>query len=231
MTPRFAPPPDAARSGKLELVLKCDVAGTEEAVRATLAAIGPAAGVEVRVVHAGLGPVSKSDVLMATTAGRLILGFNVDVHGQLEPHLREQGVEVRLYATIHRLAEDVRRIAAELVPPEPKETVTGQARVIELFKSSRKGVIIGCEVTAGLIEKGKSFRVIGPMGPAYTGRIESLHIAGSEVDQGRVGQQVGIKIPDWKKARIGDLVECFEPPRPAAAARWRPRGGVFRFPP
>lgn len=230
MTPRSAAPPTdgGARRERLELVLKSDVAGTAEAARAAVSAIA-LPEVDIRVIHSGVGPVSKSDVLMARTGSRLIVGFNVDVPGQLERHIREQGVEVRLYDTIYRLSSDIRVIAAGMPASAPEETVTGQGRIIELFKSSRRGIIIGCQVTEGEMAKGKSFRVIGAMGPVYTGRIESLHVAEREVSAGRAGQQVGIKIGDWKKAKIGDIVECFDPPRPGGARRWQPRGGVYRI--
>jgi translation initiation factor IF-2 len=223
------PPSPNIRREKLEIVVKSDVAGTAEAVRSALTAM-KVPDVDLRVIHSGIGPVSKSDVLMAKTGSRLIIGFNVDVQGQIEPHIREQGVEVRLYETIFRLSADVQVVAAGLHRPEPEETITGQARIIELFKSSHKGIIIGCQVTAGKIEKGKNFRVIAAMGPSYTGRIESLHLAEREVTEGRVGQQVGIKIAGWKKAKIGDIVECFDPPRPGGARRWQPKSGVFRIP-
>jgi translation initiation factor IF-2 len=222
-----APPPGSPSEAKLDLVLKSDATGTGEAVSAGLAALR-VPGLDIRIIHHGVGNVSKSDVLMARTGSRLILGFNVDVQPQIERDLKEQGVEVRLYDTIYGLTADVKDIAGRLLPAAPEEKITGKGRVIELFKSSRKGVILGCEVTEGAIEKGKNFRVIAAMGPVYTGRIASLHVETREVAAARVGQQAGIKIADWKKAQVGDLVECFEEPKPGAARRWGPQGGVHR---
>lgn len=104
---------------------------------------------------------------------------------------------------------------------------SGKAKIIATFKSSRKGAIIGCEVTGGRLEMGKNFRIITAMGPAYTGKISSLQIERKNVKPGKTGQQVGIKIPDWQKAKVGDLVECFETIQASDEATWKPRSGIF----
>ena len=212
--------------GKLEIVLKCDVSGTEEAVRGSLAAID-VPGIEVLVIQSGVGQVSQSDVLMAETGSRLVVGFNVDVMPKLEQHIKEHGVEIRLYDTIYRLAEDVRRIGEQLIAKPPEEIITGQAEVIATFTSKRKSQIIGCEIREGVIEVGKEFRIITAMGPAYFGRIGSLQIENSSVKKGKAGQQVGIGLTDWNKASVGDLVECFEIVKPARGP-WKPKSGIYR---
>ena len=109
--PVGAPAGDDAQRTKLEVVLKCDVAGTMEAVSASLAEI-EVTGVEVGVIQTGIGNVSKSDLLMARTGSNLIIGFNVDVTPKLEQTIKEFGVEVRLYDTIYRLTEDIRKPTA-----------------------------------------------------------------------------------------------------------------------
>ena len=217
---------DPTADSKLEIVLKCDVSGTEEAVRGSLAAFA-IPGVEVLVIQSGVGQISQSDVLMAETGSRLVVGFNVDITPKLEQHLKEHGVEVRLYDTIYGLTEDIRTICENLVAKAPGETVTGQAEVIATFKGKGKRQIIGCEIRAGTIEAGKKFRIITAMGPAYSGRIGSLQIENKNVKIGKAGQQVGIELEDWNKTSVGDLVECFKITLPAHGP-WKPRSGVFR---
>ena len=213
---------------KLEIVLKCDSPGSEEAILASLSAI-QIPEIELEVIHADVGSVTKSDLLLALTASRLVLGFNVGVAPKIEQLCREQGVEVRLYEVIYALTNDLQSIANGLIAPaEEKEKITGKAKVIALFKSSRKGVIIGCEVLEGTLAIGKKFRIVSAMGPVYTGEIESLHIQKDAIKEAKPHQQVGIKIIGLKKATIGDLVECFEVSKSSGGTLWQPKGGVFK---
>jgi translation initiation factor IF-2 len=211
---------------RLEIVLKCDVAGTEEAIRAGLDSI-QVPEVEIAIIQSGLGNVSKSDILMALTGSKLVIGFNVDVMPKLQQEIKEHGVEVRIYDTIYQLTEDLKKIAENLFAKEPRESITGRAKVIAIFKGSHKDIIIGCEVLEGAVELGNNFRVITAMGAAYSGKISSLQVERENVKAGKFGQQVGIKISDWNKAKIGDLVECYETMHPAGGP-WKPRPGVFR---
>jgi translation initiation factor IF-2 len=227
--PRVTPAKAAARepARKLEVILKCDAVGSVEAAIASVQALKPHAGA-LQIIHSGVGPVNKSDLTMATTGSRLVVGFNVEVLPGI-PHLaQEQGVEVRLFSVIYRLISDLQQIITSLVPTETEEKTTGKARVIALFKSSRKGIILGCEVVEGNLALGNPFRVITAMGPVYTGRIESLQIEKNPVKEVRSGQQVGLKISDFNKVKLGDWVECFITSRPKALPPWTPKPGVFR---
>jgi translation initiation factor IF-2 len=220
-------PPDHAGQNKLEIVLKCDVAGTAEAIGASLSEI-EVPGVQINLIQIGIGKVSKSDVLMARTGSKLVIGFNIDIMPKLKQEIKEFGVEVRLYDTIYKLTEDVRKIAQSFNITPPEEKITGKAKIIATFKPGPKGLVIGCEVHEGAIELGKEFRVITAMGPAYSGKITSLQIEKQNVRSGKPGQQVGIKLVGWKKARVDDLVECFETLKPKGGGRWKPRSGVIR---
>jgi len=220
-------PPDRAGQNKLEIVLKCDVAGTAEAIGASLSEI-EVPGVQINLIQIGIGKVSKSDVLMARTGSKLVIGFNIDIMPKLKQEIKEFGVEVRLYDTIYKLTEDVRKIAQSFNITPPEEKITGKAKIIATFKPGPKGLVIGCEVHEGAIELGKEFRVITAMGPAYSGKITSLQIEKQNVRSGKPGQQVGIKLVGWNKARVDDLVECFETLKPKGGGRWKPRSGIIR---
>lgn len=214
---------------KLEIVLKCDSAGSLEAVTAAITKIS-VPEVDISIIRSGIGAVGKSDVLLAETGSRLVVGFQVDVSTGLERPLREHGVEVRLYDVIYQLTGDMRVIAESLVPSVAQEQTIGSGKVIALFKSSRKGIIIGCEVLDGFLALGQHFRVISAMGPVYSGIIESLHIREEAVQKAARGQQVGIKIRDFDKARIGDLVESYRPLPKEKTRAWQPTGKIIRKP-
>lgn len=213
----------------LEIVLKCDSFGTVEAITAILTGM-KIPGVEIKVIHSGVGDITKNDILMALTGSRLVTGFDVGVAPRLEQWAKEHGVEVRLYGVVYTLSEDLKALARSLTEPEPEEQTLGRARVIALFKSSHGSVIVGCEVLEGVLAQGRNFRIINAMGPAYTARIESLQVEKQAVKEARAGQQAGIKVTGFGDVRLGDLIECFEPPSGGRrSAAWRPRGAVLRF--
>jgi translation initiation factor IF-2 len=183
--------------------------------------------IDISIIHSGVGSVSKSDVLLAETAGRLIIGFQVDALPGMDKVVREHGVEVRLFTVIYTLTADISAIAESLVPAPQEEQIIGTARVIALFKSSRRAEIIGCEVLDGHLAVGQHYRLISAMGPVHTGTIESIHIGQNAVQKATPGQQVGIKIRDFTKAKIGDLVESFRP-LPKKTRHWEPSGQIIR---
>jgi translation initiation factor IF-2 len=212
---------------KLEIVLKCDVAGTAEAISASLAEID-VSGVQIDMIQTGVGHISKSDVMMALTGSKLVIGFSVDTLPKLEQQIKEFGVEVRLYDTIYKLTEDIRKIAQSFKSRKSEEKITGKARVIATFNISPKGMVIGCEVLEGIIETGKDFRVITAMGPAYFGKIASLQIERQNVKSAKPGKQIGIKLEGWNKAKVDDLVECFEIVQPKGSGPWKPSSRIVR---
>ena len=220
-------PPDRADQNKLEIVLKCDAVGTAEAIGTSLSEI-KVPGVQIDLIQVGIGKVSKSDVLMARTGSKLVIGFNIDIMPKLKPEIKEFGVEVRLYDTIYKLTEDIRKIAQSFNITAPEEKITGKAKIIAIFKPGPKGMVIGCEVLEGAVELGKEFRVITVMGPAYFGKITSLQIEKQNVKSAKPGQQVGIQLVGWNKARVDDLVECFESLPPKGGGPWKPSKGVIR---
>lgn len=164
---------------------------------------------------------------MAETGSRLIIGFNVGVMGHIDQMLTEHTIEIRLYDVIYRLLEDVETIGRSLIPQKPAEEIVGTAKVIALFKSSRKGIILGCKVLTGKLTQGKSFRLLGAMGPMYVGTIESLHIEKDTVRAAKKGQEVGLKIRDFNKVKVGDLVESFQSGAGQQIKPWRSRGKIY----
>jgi len=150
----------------------------------------------------------------------------VGLNPLVEEEARGSGVEVRLYRVIYRLGRDLEQLAQSLLPSEPSEDVLGRARVIALFKSSRKDIILGCEVEHGRIALGDRYRVVDVAGPVHEGRVDSLHVGPEAVREAHVGQQVGLKVQGFQKVQIGDLVETFRTDRGRSGSPWKPRGGV-----
>jgi len=209
----------------LSIVLKTDTVGTAEAVISGLQALHTG-DVIVQVIHAKTGDVSKSDLLMAETGSRLVVGFNVGLLPRIKELAAEKGIEIRLHDVIYKLLDDIKEIAGTMVPYEEEEKITGRAKVIALFAGGHKGVILGCEVLDGTLALGKKFRLISDPGTVYEGTIDSLHMEERVIKEATKGQQVGLKIPGFKRAKKGDLVECFETVSPRRR-RWQPKGGVF----
>ncbi len=210
---------------KLEIVLKCDSVGSVEAVTTAISKIS--FPIETAVIHSGLGSVSKSDVMLAQTGSGLIVGFQVDIQREMERTVREHNVEVRLYKVIYDLTDDIKAVAESMLPSAPGEEIIGSAKVIALFKGSRKGIIAGCEVSEGHLALGQHFRVISAAGPVYAGVIESIHIGEKTVQKAVSGQKAGIAIKGFNQVRTGDLVESFRP-LSRRVQTWRPSGKIIR---
>ena len=214
-----------AERPKLEIVLKADSVGSMEALVKAISEMDlPEVG--INIIHGSVGDVNKSDVLLAETGSRLVLGFQVDLLQGLENALREHHVEVRLYTVIYSVTADIEAIAETIVRPASEEETIGSAKVIALFKSSRRGTIIGCEVLGGHLAVGQHFRIITAMGPVYSGHIGSIHMEDKAIQKAVPGQRVGIKIKDFNRAKIGDLVESFRTLRRPPV--WEPAGKVIR---
>ncbi|KPJ99182.1 MAG: hypothetical protein AMJ60_05900 [Desulfobacterales bacterium SG8_35] len=217
---------EPAAKRRLEIVLKCDTSGCAEAVVSAISSL-TLPEVEINIISSGVGAINKSDIFMAETGSRLVIGFNVGVMDHIAEIVSAHDVEIRLYEVIYRLLEDLESTARSLIPQESSEELTGSARVIALFKSSRKGIILGCEVLTGKLVRGDSFRVLGAMGPIYSGIIESLHIERDAVREAVKGQRVGLKIKNFNRARLGDLVESFQSTSVQHVKPWQPQGKIY----
>lgn len=213
---------------KLEFVLKCDSAGSVEAVTAGVGKI-VRPEVDINIIHSGIGYINESDVLIAETGSRLIAGFQVGVLPGTDRQLKVHSVEVRLYDVIYKLTEDIKSISESILPAVVHDEILGTARVIALFKSCRKGIIMGCEVLTGQLTVGRNFRIISAMGPVYAGTIESVHIEKNTVQSVYPGQKAGIKIKDFNKAKIGDIIESYRPPSLKKTRTWSPSGQIIRI--
>jgi translation initiation factor IF-2 len=224
MTARSHAHHDMSHKDALAFVLKADTTGTEEAVITGLQSVN-VGGVAIEALYTGMGDVNKTDLFMAGSGSRLVEAFNVALLPRMKELALEKGIEVHLHNVIYSLIDDIKGIAQTFALAEEEETILGRARVIALFPGGHKGVIVGCHVQEGRLLIGKKFRLISGPGVVYSGTIESLHIKTDAVKEAVVGQDAGLRIDLFKRAREGDLVECYET-IPVKRHRWQPRGGV-----
>lgn len=209
----------------LDLVLKCDTAGSVEAVSTLVSKLKPPEA-EIKIISSGVGNITKQDLLMALSGSGLVLGFNVEVTPRLEQWIKEHRVEIRLYKVIYKLAEDVAAIAGSMAPTPTEDKILGKCEVIATFKSKKGGVILGCAVVEGALQVGKRFRVVTAMGPVHSSRIESLQVEKHPVKEARAGQQVGVQVVGSTFGKVGDFIECYDE-IVRKKEKWSPGGTII----
>ena len=191
------------------LVIKGDVQGSVEAINAALAQLG-SDEVRARVVHAGVGGITESDISLASTSGAVVLGFNVRANAQARSAAERDGVEVRYYAVIYDLVDDMRQAMSGLLSPTRRETFLGNAEILEVFNISKIGKVAGCRVTEGKVERGAHVRLIRDNVVLHEGELSTLKRFKDEVKEVVAGQECGMAFEGYQDMREGDVIECFQ---------------------
>ncbi|MFM9099629.1 MAG: translation initiation factor IF-2, partial [Actinomycetota bacterium] len=195
----------------LNLILKGDVSGSVEALEDALVQLDVGSEVDLRVIHRGVGAITKSDITLASASGAVVVGFNVKPEPQTATFADEEGVEVRFYSVIYKAIEEIEAALKGLLKPEYEEATIGSAEVREVFKSSKFGTISGSLVTSGIIRRNAKARVLRDgvvIGDNLT--IESLRRFKDDATEVREGFECGIGLGTYKDIQIGDIVEVFE---------------------
>ena len=200
---------DQEKINKLRIIIKSDVAGTNEAINASLLKIGNEE-VDVDIVSSGVGGITESDVNLAITTGARIFGFNVRSDNKAKKLLEEQGIEVNYYSVIYDLIEDTKRLLSGLLKPIYSEKILGLAEVKEVFKSPEFGLVAGCMVTEGLVRREKHVRVLRDNVVIHEGELDSLRRFKDDVKEVNNGTECGIGIKNYLDIKPGDLIENFE---------------------
>ncbi|MCU0619915.1 MAG: translation initiation factor IF-2 [Gemmatimonadales bacterium] len=193
---------------QLRIIIKADQGGPAEALADALAQLSTAE-VRVDVVHRGVGAITESDVLLAKASGAIILGFHVRPDSNARAAAERESVDVRTYRIIYEAVEDVRSALEGLLKPEEKETVLGEAEVLQLFKVSKVGTIAGCMVRNGLIPRTAKVRVLRDGVAVYTGTLSSLKRFKDDVKEVREGLECGIGVENYNDLKVGDRIEAF----------------------
>jgi translation initiation factor IF-2 len=192
----------------LRIVIKADQGGPAEALADALAQLSNDE-VAVEVIHRGVGAITESDILLARASGAIIVGFHVRPDNNARAAAEREGVDIKLYKIIYEAIEDVRAALEGMLRPEEKEVVLGEAEVRELFKVPRMGVIAGCSVRSGVINRQARIRVIRDSVEIYDGNIGSLRRFKDDVKEVREGFECGIGIENFNDLKVGDVLECY----------------------
>jgi len=190
------------------LVIKGDVQGSIEAISATLEKLGNDE-IRARVVHAGAGGITESDVALAAASKAAIIGFNVRANNLARTAADNQGIEIRYYNVIYNLIDDIKAVMSGLLSPERCETFLGHAEILEVFHVSKIGKVAGCRVTEGKVERGADIRLIRDDVVIHEGRLKTLKRFRDEIDEVPGGQECGIAFEKYDDIHAGDFIEAF----------------------
>jgi translation initiation factor IF-2 len=200
----------AKTSGRKEfpLVIKADVQGSLEAIVGALDKLGTDE-VAARVLHAGVGGISESDVTLAEASGVPIIAFNVRANKEARESAERAGIEIRYYNIIYDLVDDVKKAMSGLLPPTLRETMLGNAQILEIFNVSKVGKIAGCKVTDGTVERGANVRLIRDNVVIHEGKLSQLKRFKDDVREVGAGMECGMAFENYQDMRQGDVIECY----------------------
>ncbi len=190
------------------LVIKGDVQGSVEAIMATLDKLGTEE-VAARVVHAGVGGITESDITLAEASHAVVLGFNVRAHKEARSLAEQVGIEVRYYNIIYNLVDDVKAAMSGMLPPTLREEMLGNATILEVFNISKVGKVAGCRVTDGTVQRGAHVRLIRDNVVVHEGKLSTLKRFKDEVKDVVAGQECGMAFEHYQDMRPNDVIECY----------------------
>jgi len=199
---------EAGEKRTLRMVIKADQGGPAEALADALQQLSTNE-VAVEVVHRGVGAVTESDILLARTAGAIIVGFHVRPDNNARAAAEREGVDIKLYRVIYDAVNDVKAALEGMLRPEEKEVVLGEAEVRETFKISRVGTIAGCYVRSGIMSRTGRVRVVRDGVEVYDGNFLSLRRFKDDVREVKEGYECGIGIENFNDLKVGDVIECY----------------------
>jgi translation initiation factor IF-2 len=190
------------------LIVKADVQGSLEAILGSLEKLGTEE-VAARILHAGVGGISESDVTLAEGFNAAIIGFNVRAHKEAAAAAKRNGIEIRYYNIIYDLVDDVKKAMSGLLAPTLRETMLGNALILEVFNISKVGKVAGCRVTDGTVERGANVRLIRDNVVVHEGKLSTLKRFKDEVREVQSGQECGMAFENYGDMRVGDVIECY----------------------
>jgi translation initiation factor IF-2 len=193
---------------EFSLVIKGDVQGSIEAILGALEKLSTDE-VAARIIFAGAGGITESDVTLAEASGAVIIGFNVRAHKEAREAAEQAGIEIRYYDIIYNLVDDVKKAMSGLLPPTLRETMLGNATIVEIFKVSKVGNIAGCRVTDGTVERGANVRLIRDNVVVHQGKLSQLKRFKDDAREVAAGQECGMAFENYQDMKAGDVIECY----------------------
>jgi len=202
---------EQSKVSTLNLIIKGDVSGSVEALEDALLLLDVGAEVDLRVIHRGVGAITKNDVTLASASTAVIIGFNVKPEPQTAIFADQEGVEVKFYTVIYQAIEEIEASLKGLLKPEYEEIITGNAEVRDIFKSSKVGNIAGSMVLDGTIKRNAKARTLRG-GVVHTENlvIDSLRRFKDDANEVREGFECGIGLGSFKELEVGDVIQTFE---------------------
>lgn len=200
------------REGKikdLNLIIKGDVHGTVEAIQGAVKGIDAGQELRISIIHSAVGGITENDVLLASTAKAIIVGFNVRPEPTARALAKKYNVEIKLYTIIYDLIEDIKKALKGMLEPVYEEVVQGRAQVRDLFKVPKVGTIAGCMVTDGQITRGASARLLRDNVVIFEGKIDSLKRFKEDAREVQSGYECGIGLSGFNDIKTGDVIEAF----------------------
>ena len=194
---------------EINIILKADVKGSEEAVKNSLLKLD-VEGIKINVIRSGIGNITESDVILAEASDAIIIGFNIRPEHKIVEIAKDKGIDIRLYDIIYKVVEEMEAALKGKLEPEYKEEVTGTAEVRKLFKFSKVGTIAGSYVTSGVIKRGSKVRVIRDGIVVNDSIIASLAREKDQAKEVKQGLECGITIENFNDIKVGDIIEGFE---------------------
>ena len=198
-----------AGAKEINVILKADVKGSEEAVKNSLQKLD-VEGIKVNVIRSSIGAISESDIVLAAASNALIIGFNIRPNNKIVEYAKEKGVDIRLYNIIYKVVEEMEAAMKGKLDPEYEEKVLGQAEVRKLFKFSKVGTIAGSYITDGIVRRDAKARVIRDGVVIYDGNINSIAREKDQVKEVKQGLECGITIENFNDIKEGDVIEAYE---------------------
>jgi translation initiation factor IF-2 len=198
---------EAAQSKGLKVVVKADTQGSVEAIVEALKKI-ESEKISLEIIHSDVGTITENDVALASASHAVILGFHTRLDSTAAEKAKHAGVQIKLYAIIYELIDQVKDSMAGLLEPDLKETIVGSAEVRQIFELSKGVPVAGCMVSSGRIVKGK-VRVRRRKDVIYEGILQSLRRFQDEVNEVRAGMECGLRIEGYSDFQVGDAVECY----------------------
>ncbi|WP_298370248.1 translation initiation factor IF-2 [uncultured Bradyrhizobium sp.] len=190
------------------LIVKADVQGSLEAILGSLEKLGTDE-VAARILHAGVGGISESDVTLAEGFNAAIIGFSVRANKEAAAAAKRNGIEIRYYNIIYDLVDDIKKAMSGLLAPTLRETMLGNAQILEVFNISKVGKVAGCRVTDGTVERGANVRLIRDNVVVHEGKLSTLKRFKDEVKEVVAGQECGMAFENYGDMRVGDVIECY----------------------
>jgi translation initiation factor IF-2 len=202
---------EQSKISTLNLILKGDVSGSVEALEDALMQLDVGAEVDLRVIHRGVGAITKSDITLASASTAVVIGFNVKPEPQTAIYADQEGVEVRFYSVIYNAIEEIELSLKGMLKPEYEESIIGSAEVREIFKSSKAGNIAGSIVKDGVIRRNAKARIVRNGAVLVDNlTIDSLKRFKDDATEVREGFECGIGLGNMKEIAQGDIIQCFE---------------------